>query len=112
MQYGEAPAITVEKATLMTLWYLAGQSPMESESDRFGVAPSTVYHELHCIVDILCTLSHKFIVWPKEHECAVVRQQFYEYFIIEQGIQVCILLCVMCVACFRNQSSVLVAISL
>jgi len=62
MQCGDAPAITVEKAMLMTLWYLAGQSPMESESDRFGVAPSTVYHELHCIVDILCTLSHKFIV--------------------------------------------------
>jgi len=36
MQYGEAPAITVEKATLITLWYLTGQSPVESESDRFG----------------------------------------------------------------------------
>ncbi|XP_018357331.1 PREDICTED: uncharacterized protein LOC108757419 [Trachymyrmex cornetzi] len=52
MQRGDTPAVTVEKATLMTLWYLAGQSSMESLGDRF--------------------------VWPKDHECAVVRQQFYD----------------------------------
>ncbi|XP_039309060.1 putative nuclease HARBI1 [Solenopsis invicta] len=76
MQRGDASIITVDKATLMALWYLAGQSAMESGGDRFGVAPSTIYHEIHRIVDILCTLSHKFIVWPKEHECAIIRQQF------------------------------------
>ncbi|XP_018402043.1 PREDICTED: putative nuclease HARBI1 [Cyphomyrmex costatus] len=78
MQRGDTPAITVDKATLMTLWYLASQTPMESLGDRFGVAPSTVYHELNCIVDILCRLSPKFIVWLKEYECAVVRQQFHD----------------------------------
>ncbi|XP_032677836.1 putative nuclease HARBI1 [Odontomachus brunneus] len=78
MQRGDAPVITVDKATLIALWYLAGQSAMENGADRFGVAPSTIYHEVHRIVDILCALSHKFIVWPEENECAAIRQQFYD----------------------------------
>ena len=95
MQHSDTPAITVDKATLMTLWYLAGQSPMESLGDRFDVVPSTVYHEVNRIVDILCILSSKFILWPKEHECAVVRQQFYD-----RAKYVCMLLCIMCIVCF------------
>jgi len=43
MQCDDASAITIEKATLITLWYLAGQSPMESESDRFGVVSLLQY---------------------------------------------------------------------
>ena len=52
--------ITIDKATLMTV-VPGHQSSMESLSDQFGIAPSIVYHEINHIVDILCTLSPKFI---------------------------------------------------
>ncbi|KAJ1519059.1 hypothetical protein ONE63_011302 [Megalurothrips usitatus] len=73
---GDAPPVTVEKATLMALWYLAANVSMYKAGDRFGVASSTLFKEVHKIVDILCQLCNKFIVWPTEAEATIIRQQF------------------------------------
>ena len=75
---GDVPAIGVVRAVAITVWYLAHEVSMDDVGDTFGVALSTVHKEVSCIVDILCSWKGRFIVWPKERECATLQHQFQE----------------------------------
>lgn len=73
---GDAPVVDCSKAVLITLCYLGHEDSMDDVGDRFGVALSTVHTEVHRVVNILCSLRKKFIVWPKANECAIIEEQF------------------------------------
>ena len=75
---GNIPAIGPVKALAITLWYLAHEISMDDVGDVFGVASSTAHKETYCIVDILCSLKSRFIVWPTQRECATLQHQFQE----------------------------------
>lgn len=76
LKRGDSPVVDLPKAVAMTLRYLGRRNAMFDIGDIFGVAESTVHAEVHRIVNLLCDLAPKFIVWPSEAEAAIVRDQF------------------------------------
>lgn len=77
MQRGDSPVIDPRKSLLMTISYLAQKSTLLQIADRFNVADSTVLYESEYVISLLGELKDRFIVWPRERDCAAVASQFY-----------------------------------
>ena len=59
---GKAP-ISIEKQTLITLWYLANEETMRSIADRFDSAKSSFHNSVMNITRILAGLKSDYIHW-------------------------------------------------
>ena len=59
---GNAP-ISIEKQTLITLWYLANEETMRSIADRFDSAKSSIHNSIMHISRILAGLKSDYIHW-------------------------------------------------
>lgn len=64
---------------LVALWYLAKEGAMFTTGEFFNIAKSTVKKIVDLVVDILCRLSTKIIVWPKQQsDCREISKVFKE----------------------------------
>ncbi|XP_038073863.1 putative nuclease HARBI1 [Patiria miniata] len=69
--------ISMEKMTLLTLWYLANQESMRGIADRFDVAKSSVHIVVHKLTHhVAHKLAQKYINWPTPHLMPSVTSDF------------------------------------
>ncbi|XP_071086577.1 uncharacterized protein [Haliotis cracherodii] len=60
---GNTP-VSLEKSTMITLWYLANQDSMRTISVKFGVAKSSVHSVVHTVNTVIEKIAKKYINWP------------------------------------------------
>lgn len=64
---------------MVALWYLAKEGAMFTTGEFFNIAKSTVKKVVDLVVNILCRLSSKIIVWPKQKsDCKEISKVFNE----------------------------------
>ena len=68
--------ITVEKQTLMGLWYFGSSDTIERMADRFGVSLSTVIRCRDRLVHAINNNLRKFISWPDQQTLQEQADQF------------------------------------
>ncbi|XP_018574653.1 protein ALP1-like [Anoplophora glabripennis] len=70
--------ISPEKATYMTLWYLANTETFRQISDRFGVSKSSAHGIIMKVVNFLVNKSQNYIFWPSGRRKLDIIKNFKE----------------------------------
>ncbi|XP_071092711.1 uncharacterized protein [Haliotis cracherodii] len=74
---GNTP-VSLEKSTMITLWYLANQDSMRTISVKFGVAKSSVHSVVHTVNTVIEKMAKKYIKWPDAHRMATIASEFQD----------------------------------
>ena len=68
--------VTLERKTLMFLWYIANQNSFREVADKFNVTKSKCHTCVMEVLDKVCSMAPKYIQWPSQQAMAVSSEVF------------------------------------
>lgn len=75
---GGVNKVPLEKALLMSLWYLGKGETISSVSDRFNVSPSSTHENIAKCIEYIVKLLPVYIKWPTFEEQIKISKDFEE----------------------------------